>query len=197
MDAVVKSLEEASSKLSQLFSHNLVRSNSNKCHLLVSTNKTVNIKVEHFDIKNSDIEKLLGVKFDHKLTFNSHISEFCKKASKKVHKLARLTPHINTSKRFVIINAFFKSQFSYWPLVWMCHSRGNHSKINRLHERCLHIIYSGKASSFKALLENDGSVSFHNRKLHLLAIKMCKPSRGLSPPIITELFEKRVKISII
>ena len=173
MDAVVKSLEEASSKLSQLFSHNLVISNSNKCHLLVSTNKIVNMKVENFDRKNSDIEKLLGVKLDHKLTFNSHISEFCKKASKKFHKLARLTPHINTSKRFVIINAFFKSQFSYWLLVWMCHSRVNHSKINRLHERCMHIIYSGKASSFKALLEQ-----FHNRKLHLHAIKMCKASRA-------------------
>ena len=80
MDAVVKSLEEASSKLSQLFSHNLVISNSNKCHLLVSTNKIVNMKLENFDRKNSDIEKLLGVKLDHKLTFNSHISEFCKKS---------------------------------------------------------------------------------------------------------------------
>ena len=55
-----------------------MKSNANKCHLLVSTNNTVNIRVENFDIKDSDCEKLLGVKFNHKLTFNSHISDLCK-----------------------------------------------------------------------------------------------------------------------
>ena len=61
MDGVVKSLEEASNKLFKWFSHNLMISNANKCDLLVSTNNTVNIRVENFDIKNSDSEKLLGV----------------------------------------------------------------------------------------------------------------------------------------
>ena len=58
-----------------------MKSNANKCHLLVSTNNTVNIRVENFDIKDSDCEKLLGVlitNFNHKLTFNSHISDLCK-----------------------------------------------------------------------------------------------------------------------
>ena len=31
---------------------------------------------------------LLGVKFDHKLSFNDHISELCKKASRKIHALS-------------------------------------------------------------------------------------------------------------
>ena len=78
MDGVFKSLEEASTKLFKWFSDNLMKSNANKCHLLVSTNNTVNIRVEIFDIKDSDCEKLLGVKFNHKLTFNSHISDSCK-----------------------------------------------------------------------------------------------------------------------
>ena len=60
------------------------------------------------------------------------------------------------------MNAFFKSQFSYFPLVWMCHSHANNGKINRLHERCLRIIYSDKQSLFETLLEKDGSVFVHN-----------------------------------
>ena len=87
------------------------------------------------------------------------------------------------------MNAFFKSQFSYCPLAWMCHSRANHSKINRLGERCLRIIYSDKTSSFEALLEKEGPVSIHNRNFQLVATGMYKASKGLSPPIITELFE--------
>ena len=102
-----------------------------------------------------------------------------------------VTRYMNISKRRIIMNAFFTSQFSYCALVWMCYSRVNHSKINRLHENCLHIIYSDKISSFEALLEKDGSVSRYNRNRQLLAIEMYKASKGLSLPITTELFEKK------
>ena len=44
-----------------------MKSNADKCHLLVSTNETVKIKVGNYDITNSKCEKLLGVNFDHKL----------------------------------------------------------------------------------------------------------------------------------
>ena len=44
--------------------------NAGKCHLLVSTNNTVKIKIGNFDITISKIEKLLRVKFDHKLSFD-------------------------------------------------------------------------------------------------------------------------------
>ena len=98
---------------------------------------------------------------------------------------------MNISKRRIIMNAFFKSQFSYCPLVWMCHSRANNDKINRLHERCLRIIYSDKRSSFETLLEKDDSVSVHNQNLQILATEMYKIKNDLSPLIFTELFEQR------
>ena len=83
------------------------------------------------------------------------------------------------------------SQFSYCSLVWMCHSRANHSIINRLRERCLRIIYYDKTRSFEVQLEKDASASIYNRKLHPLATEMYKVSKVLSTPIITELFETK------
>ena len=62
-------------------------------------------------------------------------------------------PYMNVFKKRILMNAFFKSQFSYCRLIWMCHSRTN-NKINRLHER-LRIIFSDKQSSFETLLEKD------------------------------------------
>ena len=53
MNGVVKSVEESSTKLFKWFSDNLMKSNADKCHLLVSTNNTVNIRVENLDIKIS------------------------------------------------------------------------------------------------------------------------------------------------
>ena len=131
------------------------------------------LKIGNFDITNSKSEKLLGVKVDHKLSFDDHISELCKKAS-RIHAISRVTSYMDISKISILMNAFFKSQLSYCLLVWMCHSRANSSKINRLHERCLQIIYSDKQSLFETLLEKDGSVSIHNRNLQILATRMLK-----------------------
>ena len=156
---------------------------------MVSTNNNVKIKIGNFDITNSKSEKLVGVKFDHKLSFDDHISELCKRASRKIHALSRVISNINISKRRILINAFFKSQFRYCLLVWMCHSRANNGKINRLHERCWRIIYSDKQSSLETLLEKDSSVSVHNRNLQILATEIYKIKNDLSPLIVTELFE--------
>ena len=73
----------------------------------------------------------------------------------------------------------------------MCHSCTSNSKINRLYERCLRIIYSDKQPLYEALLKKDGSVSIHNRNLQILADEMYNVSKGLSTPIITELFKPR------
>ena len=63
------------------------------------------------------------------------------------------------------MNAFLNSQFSYCPLVWICHSRTNNRKINRIHERCLRIIYNDKQSPFSELLEKNGFASIHMRNI--------------------------------
>ena len=89
------------------------------------------------------------------------------------------------------MNAFFTSQFSYCPLIWMCHSHLNNRKINRLHERCLRIIYNDKQSLFDELLNKDSSVSIHIRILQKLAIEMFKFYEGLSPPIMDNVFRLR------
>ena len=73
IDRVIESLEEASETLFNWFSDNLMKINTDKCHLLVSTNNTVKMKIGNFDITNSKSEKLIGVKFDHKLSFDEPI----------------------------------------------------------------------------------------------------------------------------
>ena len=94
------------------------------------------------------------------------------------------------------MNAFFNSQFNYCPVIWMCHSRALNNKINRLHERCLRIIYNHKTSTFKELLEKDDPVSIHNRKIQALAIEMYKVANGMDPEMMNEIFQLREKSHI-
>ena len=95
---VIKFLAVASKILFKWFNDNLMRINASKCHLLVSTNNTVKIKIRNFDITNSKSEKLLGIKFDHKLSFDDHIFELCKISSRKFHALSRVASFMNISK---------------------------------------------------------------------------------------------------
>ena len=193
IENVIASLEQVSEDLFNWFKNNRLKSNADKCHVLVSTNKSIGVNIGNYTIDNSECEKLLGVKIDVNLNFSDHISDLCKKASRKISALARVTPFMVLGKRKLIMNAFFTSQFSYCPLIWMCHSRANNRKINMLHERCLRIIYNDKQSSFTELLNKDSSVSIHIRNIQRPAIEMFKSYNGLSPPLMNNIFKLREK----
>ena len=190
MEEVIQKLENAAKMLFQWFSDNQIKANPDKCHFLRNSKSEVSLTIETQKIKNSKFEKLLGIKLDSKLNFNSHIHDICQKAGQKLNAISWITPFTDFAKRCLLVNAFSYSQFNYYQLVWMCHNRTN-NKINRLHERCLGLIYNDKKSSFKDLLEKDGSVSIHHRNLRTLAVELFKVFKGLSPVIFAEAFPVR------
>ena len=49
------------------------------------------MKIDGFDISNSPYQKLLGIKFDCKMSFKEHVSDLCNKASQKLHALSRIS----------------------------------------------------------------------------------------------------------
>ena len=116
-----------------------------------------------------------------------YFDEIYKKARQKLSALSRVNLFMDLSKRCVLLNAFFISQFSYCPLVWMFYSREKNNKINQIHERWLRIIYSDNKSTFYEFLEKYGSVLIHKRNLRFLACDMFKLKRGIAPELIMEL----------
>ena len=90
----------------------------------------------------------------------------------------------------VIMKAFIMSQFSYCPLVWMCHSRTLNNKINKLHERALRLVYDDRQSTFEELLNIDKSVTIHHRNLQVLAAELYKVHHGLAPELMNDIFKK-------
>ena len=104
---VITSLENAAEILFEWFANNHMKAKHDKCHLLMSTLTSISIKIKDYIIKNSDNEKLLGVTVDTNLNFNCHLENILKKASKKVHAIARITPYMSIPKRKLLMNAFF------------------------------------------------------------------------------------------
>ena len=87
--------------------------NTDKCHLLLNSQEPNTLKIGDLHINNSLSEKLLAI------TFDCNFEDICQKALQKLNALARLAPYMGATKKRVLMNAFFKSQFNYCPSVWI------------------------------------------------------------------------------
>ena len=87
---------------------------------------------------------------------------------------------MSLEKRRTLMKAFIEFQLNYYPLLWMFHFRTLNSKMRTIH--------SDYNSSFKELLDKDGSFTIHQGNVQSLAIEIYKYLHGLSPAILGEVF---------
>ena len=112
IEEVIQKLENASKTLFEWFSDNQMKANPDKCHFLYNSYSEVSLTIETQKIKNSKFEKLLGIKLDSKLNFNSHIHDICQKAGQELNAISRIAPYMGFAKRRLLVNAFSYSQFN-------------------------------------------------------------------------------------
>ena len=84
--------------LFQWFRNNHMKTNADKCHLLVTGNYEVSANINEFEIESSKKEKLLGISIDTTLSFEHHITSLCKKVSQRLHALARIAHYMAFEK---------------------------------------------------------------------------------------------------
>ena len=170
--------------------------NEEKSHLLIfgikSDGLTLNIGASQ--ISESESERLLGLTIDSKLNFSLHVIQLCVKASQKLNSLAEVSNYMDTENVKLIMKSFIMSHFSYCPLIWMLHDRATKSRINKIHERALRIVYRDTESSFYGLLAKDNSVSVHQRNLELLMIEIYITKSSLNPSFMEVIFVERPNI---
>ena len=167
-----------------------MKANPDKYHLLANnTKESFQIKIGNETISNSKYEELLGVKVDHELNFNEHVSSLCKKASQKLNALSRIVSCMTFDQRWLILNSFITSHFPYCPIVCIFHSWELNERINHIHERPLRIVYKDFNSSFQQLLIKDNSLNIHHRNVQKVVAEVFKVKNGLSPELMNYIFE--------
>ena len=188
MIPIFEKLEKGIQSMFDWFSEKFLKANADKCHLIASSKVPVDIQISDIKVTSESRVKLLGIHKDNRLNFDYHVSQLCKKASKKLHALARTFKYVETSRRKVLVNSFVTSQFSYCPLIWMFHSR-------RMEHRALRLIYPSESKlTFKELLEKNKTVSIYQKNLQVLATEIFKAKLNISPEILKELFSFNVRI---
>ena len=90
-----------------------MKMNEDRSNLLVFGSKgdVASVSISGPFIQESDEEKLLGLTLDRRLNFKNHVSNLCKKASQKLHALARVSKYMEKSKLELIITSFIMSHF--------------------------------------------------------------------------------------
>ena len=121
MTEVKDKLSQDLPKLSEWFTENFMIINLDKCHYMCLGKDTVNdiLKFCDEELKSSELETVLGIEIDQKLTFNCHVKTLCSKTAKKLSALQRITNIIDEEKRNLLFNRIIKSQFSYCPFLWV------------------------------------------------------------------------------
>ena len=189
VEHVLTNLESASGKLFSWFSANHLVANAGKCHLLTSSNLPVDIRITNTKTSNVERVKLLGVNFEGRLNFDYHVNTLLKKANKKYHTLARVCNYMDAKKRRALMNAFITSQFSYYLLVWVFHSRTLDNQINKIHEKPLRLVHKNETfSSFDELLKRDKSLRIHQNNLQILTTEIYKTKNDLGRKIMKDTF---------
>ena len=190
---VITRLEQGANRLTAWFPENYMKLNEDKCHFILfgASNERANVHVGEAQIEESGEEKLLGITLDKKLSFKNHVKTLCKKASQKLHALARISIYMEPEKLKLLMKTFVLSKFSYCSLIWMFHDRNLNNKINRIHERALRIAYKDNVSTFEKLLEMDNSVTVHQRNLQLLMVEIYKTKYNLNPSFMKQIFEEK------
>ena len=192
---VAKHILEEGERTAEWYRNNYVLVNPEKYQSLVINPRNLNISAGGLDIKikgkvieNVNKIKLLGVNVDENMNFAVHISEMCKKASRKVGVLMRLRNLIPVAAKVTIFKTSILSHLTYCQLVWHFCKSLDSRKVEHIQERALRAVYGNRTESYENLLERAKLPTLLNRWLQDIAALMYKVKNDLLPSSVTDIF---------
>ena len=109
------------------------------------------------------------------------------KQLKKLNAVIKIIHYMKKNQKGILLSSFIISYFSHRLLIWMFCSKKSTKKINTVHERSLRIILKDSDSPHPLLLEEAHQITFHQRYISSLMIKVY----GHSPDIMNDIFKLR------
>ena len=111
-------------------------------------------------------------------------------ASYKLHALRCMRNNLAAVKAKLLGNAFIHSQFNSTLLIQMFCLMTLYLKIEKIHHKTLRIIYQSH-TTYRDLLECNGSTSFHQRYLQFLLTEIYKSIVITNPMFMQHFFRER------
>ena len=142
-------------------------------------------------IKATSSITILGIEFDDKLNFDSHINEICNKTSKQINALKRMKHLMDRPCKNIIYNSYISSNFNYCPVVWMFTGKTNLGKIEKTNKRALRYVVNDNDAEYEAMCQELKVLNIHRQCIKTVAIQMYKIKNQMVPSYVQELFTRK------
>jgi hypothetical protein len=194
LDDLKQNLEENGTKVTEWFCANGLKANPDKYQAIIfggKSSSTETITVKNCTISCQNSVKLLGIYIDSELSFNEQVKNVCKKASRQINVIMRLSKLLNTDVKLTMYRSFIFSNFNYCPAIWLMCSQTNMKKLEKLNFRALRFVYDDHTSSYEELLLKDNHSSISVHFMHCLATEVYKCINELAPEYLRNIFERQ------
>ena len=116
---VIENVENTANVIIDWYTINSMKVNPDKFNAIIfGKNECVNLTFNDITVKSMDEVKLLGIKIDKQLTFNSHVSDLCQKTSRQVNALCRLRNVASKESKFIMYKTYILPNFNYCSTIW-------------------------------------------------------------------------------
>ena len=132
---------------------------------------------------------VLGITLDDSLKFDLHIADMCKKASRQINALKRVSKFSTQDSRKSIYRSFIAANFNYRPISWIFCGKKNTTKLEKLQERALRL-QPPKTATYDDLLKRGNFLSLKAFRTRCLAVEVYKCVHGLNPTYLNDLFNE-------
>ena len=193
--AVIEStLTQGAEVMNQWFEQNSMQANPTKfqCTLLRPPSKPstdFELLIGNTNIMSVSKMKVLGVSFDCHLSFQCHIDNVIKKATKQLYALMRLHGVLDLKSREAIYKSFISANFDYCPVAWMFINKGDILRLEKVQERALRFVYADFKSDTDVLFSKAKCTPIHISNMRKLAIEVYKCMYDINPRYMKSLFK--------
>ena len=192
IEELLSNLKHDSKICLKWYSDNGMAANPSKFQFMVSSSTLINdieIQIdENVIIKPEPCVKVLGVHIDYKLSFSQHVKHCCTKAARQLNALTRISKYLCIQSKKQIFRSFIMSNFTYCSIVWHFCGLMNNSKIEKIQERALRIVYSDYESDYKTLLSIFGTDTMLLSRLKIMILEVFKSLKGINPGYLHDIF---------
>ena len=193
MDELMSNLQHDSKICINWYLENGMAANPSKFQFMISSSSNTGTVEMHLNddvmIKSEPFVKALGVYIDSKLTFTEHISQCCKKAARQLNALTRISKHLDENSRKHIFRSFIMSNFTYCAIVWHFCGVMNNSKIEKIQERALRIVFGDYCSDYQDLTKRFGTDTMLQSRLKKIVLETFKSMKGTNPSYIQDILK--------
>lgn len=138
LELVSKWLEKNKLKLNIIKTKSMLITNQQNLNIFKNRHLTFNLQEESLTVV-AEI-KYLGVIVDCNLNFNSHVDYICKKISKKIGILKRVSWYLSINARKTVYNSIILPHFNYCSTILYMANKTNLERLQRLQNRAMRVI---------------------------------------------------------